>query len=211
MYRTNAVQILRIIALTSLLCVQCSTGNHRQSGLADIKPPKSNLDLQEESVYSAVLSDVYVSKGGNRLVIEDDTNSHQWSKADEVREFLAFLKNNGTWTDLDPRIVDDFLSKNSDPIKLTGRLNSKVDVVMLSEEELADISASPDFWIEFLARYPGQSIITLSRIGFSDDLKSALVVTGEQCGGRCGNGTYVFLSRQGDHWTVQRKFGAWSS
>ena len=209
MSKINAIAFLGLIVIVSLLCVQCSRDDHRQPEKAAIKLPKSDVDLQEEGVYSTVLNDVYVREGANRLVIEDDTTLHTLTP-EEIRNAMAVLKR-GTWNDLDPRVVEDLLGKNSGASKLTGRLNSKVDVLMLSKEELAAIGVSEDFWKEFFARYPDQSIITLSRVGFSDDRRSALVVTGEQCGGRCGKGMYVYLTREGDHWTIKHKIWAWAS
>lgn len=207
--KTHAIPFLVLIVIVSLLCVQCSTRNHRRPEKAAIIPPKSELDLQEEAVYSAVLNDASVHEGTNRLVVEDDTTLRAL-EAERVREVMAFVRRSNGF-EIDPRMVEDLLGKNSVPGKLTGRLNLNVNVVMLSKEELAALGKSSDFWQEFFARYPDQSLITLSRVGFSDDRRSALVVTGKQGGRLSGGGMYVILTWEGGHWTIKHKFGAGTS
>jgi hypothetical protein len=205
---SKRIVFLFLLGTISLLAIQCSKSVGRQVHDAAIKSPTFDVDTEEQGVYSTILNDVYVGEKNDRLTIADDT-SLDWLTTQQIMKDLSFLKG-GAWHEIKPSIVDDFLSRNSVPSKLTGRLNLKVNALMLSKEEVATIGKSQENWKQFLARNPGQSIITLSRVGFTDDLKNALVYTGDQSGGRSGRGQYVFLSRT-DRWIIKHKVLAWGS
>lgn len=86
---------------------------------------------------------------------------------------------------------------------------------VLTRAELAEIfGAGPAGWIEFHRRYPHQrSYIELSPVAFSTDSLDALVYYEYHCGGRCGGGDAVWLSRTStaSGWHVRKRIPFWVS
>ena len=53
---------------------------------------------------------------------------------------------------------------------------------------------------DFPKRYPGATIVTMSRVGFNKDRTKALVAMSQHCGALCGDAAYVILERVGPKW-----------
>ncbi len=68
-------------------------------------------------------------------------------------------------------------------------------------------------WEEFARRYPGQRRYSaFSPVAFSSDGGEALVYYEYHCGGRCGAGIVVWLTRRRDgRWGVRKLVGLWVS
>ena len=108
-------------------------------------------------------------------------------------------------------VVDDFMTKNSRPETLGSQFKVKARCLVLSKQEVSDIGQAKDGWKQFLTKYPNQSLITLSRVGFNRRLDEALVYTSSQSGGRTGSGQYVLLSKADNAWVIKQKVVAWVS
>ncbi|MBB4638295.1 hypothetical protein [Longimicrobium terrae] len=65
----------------------------------------------------------------------------------------------------------------------------------------ADLRGSPAFGKAFPA--PG-SYVRFSPVGFDRERRHALVFISFSCGPRCGTGDFVFLSRHGSQWRVDK-------
>jgi hypothetical protein len=86
---------------------------------------------------------------------------------------------------------------------------------VLAGAELREIfSAGPSGWAEFYRRYPNQrSYLDVSPVAFSADSLDALVYYEHHCGGLCGSGEAVWLSRPAatDRWRIRKKVMFWVS
>lgn len=70
-----------------------------------------------------------------------------------------------------------------------------------------------DGWVELSRRYPAQrGYLQLSPVAFSGDSLDALVEYGYHCGGLCGEGNVVWLTRRGvGRWRVRKVVRLWVS
>lgn len=68
-------------------------------------------------------------------------------------------------------------------------------------------------WAEFYRRYPRQrNYLRFSPVAFTTDSLDALVYYEYRCGGRCGGGNAVWLTRRdGTRWRVRKVFNFWIS
>jgi hypothetical protein len=72
---------------------------------------------------------------------------------------------------------------------------------------------SDDVWANFRRRFNAGGFLSVSDVVFSPDQSDALVYYEVRCGGLCGVGAYVWLSRDssGSPWTIRRRIVSWVS
>ena len=193
--------------ILSFIGIGCSspTPGHQ----VHIQPSLEEASREESNVYDALLAHFYVRENTTTIVVLNET-SFDWLTIAQIKKDLEFLKV-GRWKDVDPDVVTALLEKAAHPFRLKEQCSLKVNCLLISKEKAFAIGRSDESWKQFFAKYPGQGIITLSRIGFSHDGQSALVYTGDQSGGRSGKGRYVFLTRGTSGWMVQHEVPVWSS
>lgn len=157
---------------------------------------------REYAVWSAVLdtrnSRPYVS----RIVIVDSTREGD-------RSLSA-----GPWPVGGGRVPDDvmqsFREVNTKPWALENRFRTSVPAQLLSQagnrsvwEEFDGEGRSTTTRVTFLG---AGGVVTLSRVGFSGDGRTALVFHRVMCGGLCGEESYYLLALGADGtWAVAHK------
>jgi hypothetical protein len=87
---------------------------------------------------------------------------------------------------------------------------------VLTHNDFREIFANgPKGWEELYRRFPRQrAYMSLSRVAYSEDFQDALVYREYHCGGRCGRGELIWLSRRGDSpgdWRVRQRLVHWIS
>jgi len=83
-----------------------------------------------------------------------------------------------------------------------------VDYVLVSAEQEAkrrDTARYDNQW------HAGDGRVSLSRVGFDRDHRQALVYMSFYCGALCGHGFFLFLTKTGSEWRVDKKFQVWIS
>ena len=72
---------------------------------------------------------------------------------------------------------------------------------------------SEDAWALFRRRFNADGWLSVSDVVFAPDQSNALVYYEVRCGGLCGVGAYVWLSRMsgGSRWAIQRHIVSWVS
>jgi len=115
--------------------------------------------------------------------------------------------------DVTEELIDAFKTRNRQLLPLKPLLSLSVHYVLIGSKEMDDIfHRDEDGWDEFYQRYPNSpGTITLSRVGFSTDLKRALVYIGHQSHWRAGSGHFVVLRKENGDWRVQGKTMIWIS
>lgn len=166
-----------------------------------VAPPVS----PETAVYAAVLDGIGMGSLPDTLLFRDSTLQFP---AGAVRSFR-----------------DQFDSMSSQlPVRLEEISKTRVateslalprPMRVLTGAEFREIfSGGPGGWAEFNRRYPKQrGFLGLSPVAFSADSLDALVYYEYNCGGRCGRGATVWLSRStaADRWRVRRHVTFWNS
>ncbi|HEX6575930.1 MAG TPA: hypothetical protein VF042_13255, partial [Gemmatimonadaceae bacterium] len=105
--------------------------------------------------------------------------------------------------------LDDFIAKNQKSIHVEGKsFRSFVKVKIVAGKDLPtsdtiDPKSPNEFWNQFRQKYPGaRGILRLSRPGFDQKGKNALVYYRFSCGTLCGKVGYVLLRKSGDTWNI---------
>jgi hypothetical protein len=90
-------------------------------------------------------------------------------------------------------VLQSFREANTKPLPLENRFRTRVPVQLLSR-------TGP--------RVPGSgATVSLTRVGFSGDGRTALVYLSNYCGAMCGHEAYYLLALGGDgRWTVTREY-----
>ena len=97
-------------------------------------------------------------------------------------------------------ILDDFGSQNQQPRILKGQFDMKLIYKMMSKDRY--IPPDSD---EFKKKYPkAKGILNLSRIGFSEDRKEALVYAEIVCGDNCGKSGYWLITEENRLFNIKR-------
>jgi hypothetical protein len=164
---------------------------------------------------------MYVDDGTHLLVIEGadpcpspQPNATPNAKVEELRrqtEDYAFQR----MPELARETIDDFHSRKKECHSLTNKLDVPIKYVLVTSKDLERLFPEKEFdraWTRFYAKYPESSgTINFSNPGFNRDYTQALLSTGRLCGGLCGAGYFVFLTKDRGTWTVKTKIGTWVS
>ncbi len=192
-------------ALLIIATALCTNGiNH------GIQESKSNpvSDTERYAVYSTVLKEVFVDDSNKLLVIEDKTaddftadNDKHW---DYLKQGLAPISQ---------ATIDDFKSKNAKTSSLEDKFTVTIKTKLISKAEVDKFFApSGGWWEAFYKSYPNSpGLITFSNVGFNSDGSQALLYIGHSCGGLCGTGHYVLLTKNNGAWRVEKKVMTWIS
>ena len=163
------------------------------------RPDRSiNQTEQEDLVWSKVLSTI-AGEGHRLIVVEDsayllipDSLDRQY-----IRQQL---------TDLREPTVQSFVRVNAGSRALPEFESLGIAVEHAGTEDLEAFRSAGnpnEYWRAFYARYPDSpGLVQLSRVGFDEAGQQALVFVYHICGGRCGTGKYVLLSRSGEQWEI---------
>lgn len=161
----------------------------------------------EGDVYAALLDSIGPKPIPDTLVVGDSSLQFRAPAGGVVAWRTQF---DSIPPDLPRRL--EAISQNRVPSRVLG-LPRPAKVV--TRAELGEIFATgPDGWIEFYRRYPQQrSYIQLSPVAFSADSLHALVYYEYHCGGRCGGGDAVWLTRKSSMsgWHVRQRVRFWVS
>jgi hypothetical protein len=161
---------------------------------------------EEEGVYAALLEARYPSE---LLVIMQMTQTDVIDLASEetykmVGESLQHL---ATETLLDFKARND----NSYPLKASMILGTRY--LLFSEKDMQDLfQINQSGWDVFYNRYPeAPGIITLSRVGFNEQMDQALVYLGIQSHWLAGSGNFFLLNKIDGVWVIDQQVMTWVS
>jgi len=166
-------------------------------------------DSEDYAVYSALLSQKFITDKVRLVVIEDETLV---DKGDTVR--IA-----GNFRDLAQRLspmeatLDDYKEKNKTSHRLGREFNLAVPYVFFTVEERKEIFKEGwDGWKRFYEKYAGSfGTVSVSAIGFNRERNQALVYVVRACGSLCASGQYVLLVKTDGKWKVDKEALMWIS
>jgi hypothetical protein len=164
--------------------------------------PKSNdshsqVDVDEYSVYSVVLSDDrYIDANTKQVVIKNHT---------APGFTVEGLQN--SMPSLSRVTIDDYESKSKSISLLKAELGLKVKYKLITDEEVDNIfRRGGPAWEVFHSKFPGsKGLIGLSRVGFNSDRTQALVHVGFGCDWNCGDSQLIFLRKDKNAWRIEGK------
>lgn len=103
--------------------------------------------------------------------------------------------------DVPPDVRADFMAKNARRVALRPEsLAVGIRVTIVPRDSVIGLSNDPEeYWTRIRAKFPGaQSLVSVSRVGFSRDSSHALLYLDRTCGELCGTGWKIQLRRRSD-------------
>lgn len=201
---------MKTITTTSFLILY-SLG-HFCSGYSLVFAKENKVTAEEYAVYSAVIQAMYVKEQDKTIVIAIHTTFYNYKSIwQKPEDYMRVMLEQLTPISLDT--VEDLEKKNKERSELESRLNLTVNYVLLGKQ--ASTNTPEDYaaqWRSFYDKYPGSpGIISLSRVGFNADRKQAIVYVANSCGGLCGKGYYVLVTKDSGDWRIERDLMLWVS
>jgi hypothetical protein len=174
-----------------------------------------DLTPEDYAVYSAVLLNRGKPEDPEErwddkpdLVISDVTDSAEDGKS-RMWGFRSASKQ-GPSDDT----VAHFNLRRQGSCHLKPQLDTAISYHLLSEEEHNRIFKKKGIggWKDFYKKYPKSSgYWNFSPVGYDAAGTEALVYVGHHCGGLCGTGHMVLLTKENGHWIVKNRVMLWIS
>jgi hypothetical protein len=157
----------------------------------------------ERTVQSIVLDSLFTRDTTRQIVVGDSTVSGGSHYVDE--DYRSALVGLGQ---LPAGVQADFESVRA-MRRAVDSLSTRVPVRRLDHSARAALKANGDsprsYWQAFYRRFPGSSgYIELSRVGFSRDGNTAMILIEYGCGALCGGTIYAVLERRSGKWHITR-------
>lgn len=160
-------------------------------------------DPREGAVQAALLDSLFTVDTTRQIVVGDSTVSGGTHYVDE--DYRSALTRLGLLPD---GLQADFEARR--PVRrAVDSLPTRVPMRRFGEgDEHRQYNEGRDlraYWSAFYGRFPGSSgRVQLSRVGFSRDGATALVLVEYACGALCGGTIYAVLARTPGRWRVVR-------
>jgi hypothetical protein len=108
--------------------------------------------------------------------------------------------------------VDDFFKKTEHPLDVSPSFSLGGALVSVSRDRIRRIFRDHDGWDRFRKKFPDSSgRLEFSRVGFSRDLRQALIYVGIQRDWTAGYGGFWFYRRLRGRWVASGSAMAWIS
>lgn len=152
---------------------------------ADVLPPTASgqqaVSATEYEIYSVVLDSLYAHDFAQQYAVEDSTSGAVLLGSTDI--VLLALDRSPAFS---AELRSSYIANNGDP-------------QLLAASEFAankPVAVLPD-------PSDGQEHVTFSRVGFANSGEEAVVHVLYYCGGLCGGGKLVRLSRANGEWSIQ--------
>ena len=171
----------------------------------------ATIEREEYAVYSAMLVD-YVSEERGVMVIANPTvRRDELSAPKSLQVFSTDLKTYITAANasvVTQETLDDFLRRNKSNRWLTPKFEIDRKYVLVDYREITKLANDMDRpireeWKPFFKEYrESHGFISLSRVGFNQQMDQALVHVGWRCPGLCGHWSFLLLAKKDGVWKV---------
>jgi hypothetical protein len=212
------------IALTLLFVIAFAFACRRriQSISPQTKVASIQTDYESEQIaaVSAVAREMYV-EDWRLLVIENavpcPTPLPKETPNPKVLEMRQQMEDDAfhDMPELARETIGDFHKRENECHPLPNKLDIPVRYVLVGHKDLDSLFPLGEFdreWRRFYSKYSGSSgVINFSNPGFNRDYTQAVLSTGRGCGGLCGAGYFVLLTKDGGAWKIKTKSETWVS
>ena len=178
---------------------------------------ESSISQEDYAVYSALINKMFIKDDIKFVVIQDQTQIYYLSHQSPDERTNYIIKG---LSPVSGSTLRSFFERNKQQIKLSGHFKLKTPYIILAKQEIEDFfkprieveDPLHKAWEEFYRKYPDSpGFIMLSRVGFDAEKKQALVYIGHACGGLCGQGRYVVLTKEEGNWEIKNELPLWVS
>jgi hypothetical protein len=141
----------------------------------------------------------------NFPMYEDESVKEVWDVTEPFHQMVSKLM-----PEAEMQTIDNYLlvNKTRQEVKVW---NLGINYVIVRNSDLPG-DRLESFWEEFYKKYPNSSgLVFFSRVGFNERHDQAFVYVGRSCGGLCGSGDYVLLTKVNGQWVVTGEQNLWVS
>jgi hypothetical protein len=182
---------------------------------------KADPEKEKYAVYSAVIKDMYLGQESKLLVIEQDTYCSQTPDSEKVDKKVGDMRRQmeeyafGKLPALKAPTINDFHAHEQECRSLEEQFDIPIKYQLITSEDFDSLFHEGEIeggWNRFYKKYPGSSgVISFSNVGFNSEMDQALVSASRGCGGLCGAGHFVLLTKERGVWKVESKVMTWVS
>lgn len=168
-------------------------------------------EREEYSVYSAIIVQYAYEETGTFVIANPTTNLSYEPKLKSL-EFRPFDFRPPIPV-LSPDTLDDFIQRNRTNRWLTTKLEIDRKYVLVDYQEIRRLAdwdhpnTAPgqmmEEWKDFFKAYPAtHGFVSLSRVGFNQQMDQALVHIGWRCPSLCGHWSFILLTKKDGIWKM---------
>ncbi len=191
-------QIFKYISFASLAStlLACSVFTPKPT------PSDADIEKEEQAIYS-----FFMPVSGTALILQDTSTS---ISDDDPQQTIDYVKS--SMKNVTNETLNNYLKRNKQSSQLSPDMQLGADYVLLSEDELRQITSQSN-WGEVLnEKYPNSGgYLIFSRVGFNNTLDQALIYVGQVRGPLNGNGDYYLMEKQNGQWILKDQLAVWIS
>lgn len=185
----------------------------------DVSPatlPRLYSDEEANEIYRVLVHGQFIFNNESELIViqaettgcpiyEDESVKERFGTTESFHQMVSQLI-----PEAEAQTLDNYLLSNKTRQELKV-WNLGVNYVLVRNSDLPD-GQLESFWAGFHKKYPtATGLVFFSKVGFNDRHDQAFVYVGRTCGGLCGSGEYVLLSKVNGRWVVSNEQGLWVS
>jgi hypothetical protein len=166
-------------------------------------PSAADIEKEEQAVYS-----FFVGGGERTVLILQDTSAD--ISANDPQKSLDYIRSG--LPSLSDEALDNFVQRNQQSGPLAPNMELDVDYILLSTEELSEITRQSNWGEVITQKYPGSYGYTMfSRVGFNNTLDQAVIYVGSMAAPLMGSGFYYLMEKENGDWVIKEQVMAWIS
>ena len=166
-------------------------------------PSAADIEKEEQAVYS-----FFVGGGERTVLILQDTSAD--ISANDPQKSLDYIRSG--LPSLSDEALDNFVQRNQQSGPLAPDMELDVDYILLSTEELSEITRQSNWGEVITQKYPGSYGYTMfSRVGFNNTLDQAVIYVGSMAAPLMGSGFYYLMEKENGDWVIKEQVMAWIS
>jgi hypothetical protein len=163
----------------------------------------ATIEREEYAVYSAMIVDYAYEETGTFVIANPTSN---WTYETKLKD-LRFFFPTSPQAALSQETLEDFLQRNKSHRWLTPKLEISRKYFLVDRREIEklinDFRTFQEDWNPLFNEYPSShGFVTLSRVGFNQQMDQALVHAGWVCPGLCGHWSLILLVKKDGIWRV---------
>ena len=166
-------------------------------------PSAADIEKEEQAIYSFFVG------GGERTVLILQNTSADIS-ANDPQKSLDYIRSG--LPSLSDEALDNFVQRNQQSGPLAPDMELDVGYILLSTEELSEITHQSNWGEIITQKYPGSYGYTMfSRVGFNNTLDQAVIYVGSMAAPLMGSGFYYLMEKENGDWVIKEQVMAWIS
>ena len=213
---TFGISIFWVTGLIPRVETALVDGFFNSSDVGPVSLAGLNSDEEANEIYRLLVHRKFIFDDETKLIVlKAETTGCPMYEDEYIKEKFGvtepFHQMVSEWMpEAEAQTLNNYLLSNETGQDLKVR-DLGINYVLVRNDDLPD-GRFDDFWGRFSKKYPNSpGIVFFSEVGFNDRFDQAFVYVGRSCGGLCGAGEYVLLSKVKGRWVVTDEQDLWVS